>query len=195
MEKLLSSFILFGCKGVGKSTQGRYLAKQFDTDFYDIDALIEEQSGLPPAALYRKQGVNGFMSAEEQACILAASKIEQGKKVIISTGGGICDNPPALNALRGLGQFVFLRADVDFLINKIMCRVKVSEDGKLEKLPSYIAVKNPKDINQARSLLYKLFSARTKLYESICDVTIDIKKASRAANTANLIEALQNNII
>ncbi len=185
------SLILVGCKSCGKSTQGNALAKYYNTDFYDVDAVIEEMTGINPRELYAKKGVVAFMLAEEEACkkIIADAGT---KKVIISTGGGICDNAPALCELKGKGRFVFLKIDTTHSVNRIMSRIEDLGDGKFSNVPAYISVKNPKSIEEIRQMLLDRFEERTHLYSNIADVIVDIKNAPQEENFKSILGALDS---
>ncbi|MDY5046660.1 MAG: shikimate kinase [Treponema porcinum] len=99
------SIILLGIKHSGKSTQGELLANHIGCPFIDIDTVITEMTGKTPRELYNENGPAGFMEAEENACIQTAQKYKDSQ-VVIATGGGICENAPALEKLRQLGEFV-----------------------------------------------------------------------------------------
>ena len=89
------SIILLGIKHSGKSTQGLLLSKELNCPWVDIDEKITELTGKTPREIYNQQGAAGFMQAEEEACSKIIDEFKN-QKIIISTGGGICDNAPAL---------------------------------------------------------------------------------------------------
>lgn len=71
--KKKESIVLVGCKGSGKSTQGKKLAEHLGYEFYDTDLIIKEISGMTPRDLYKNQGVKAFKIAETQASELIKS--------------------------------------------------------------------------------------------------------------------------
>ena len=106
-----NSIVLMGCKHCGKTTQGKLLAQKLGVDFVDTDDEIGRIRGIDFRTLYKTKGVAEFTLAEEEACRKIMTTFEN-RSVVVSTGGGICDNPPALHALRECGTFVFLKLDI-----------------------------------------------------------------------------------
>ncbi len=185
-----NSVILLGCKHSGKTTQGSRLAFQSGRIFIDTDDLIQEICGLTPRELYVKEGVSGFMLTEEKAAGTAAVRADSAGGAVIATGGGICDNPPALNALRGHGIFVFLKVDVNFSVERIMRKVTEPEPGKFEGVPAFILAKNPSSMKDIRMFLKENFASRYALYQDISDITVELDNAPRAENFRRIVAAL-----
>lgn len=185
------SLILVGCKSCGKSTQGQALAQKLGVDFYDIDNVIEEMVGMSVRDFYSKRGAIQFMLAEEEACKKVVAECGT-KKIVISTGGGICDNAPALLELKAKGKFVFLKIDTTHSVERIMSRIEETEPGKFSNVPAYIAVKKPSSLDEIRSMLLARFEERTNLYSSIADITVDIKNAPQEENFKSIFSAINS---
>ena len=130
----LNSIILIGLKHSGKSTMGKLLAQKIQAVFYDTDDVIQEMTGLSPRELYSSKGPCAFMLAEEEACKKIITTI-QGKPSVIATGGGICDNAPALNELQTIGNFVFLKLNMEYSIKRIEDKIQIDPAGKMTNLP------------------------------------------------------------
>lgn len=188
-NNITDSIILVGCKSCGKSTHGRALSKKMECKFFDVDNVIEEMTGISPRELYAKKGVIAFMLAEEDACRKILKDCEN-EKVVISTGGGICDNAPALCELKGKGRFVFLKINTSNSVERIMSKIQQTEDGQFTNVPAYIAVKKPKTLDEIRSMLSERFAERTHLYETISDVVVDIKNAPQEVNLNAILGAI-----
>ena len=103
-----------GLKNCGKSTQGQIISEKTGIPFVDTDVLIEQETMMKARELYIKKGVGAFAIAEENACEFVANEYYR-KSVIVASGGGICDNPPALIKLRPIGPFVFLNLNIDYI--------------------------------------------------------------------------------
>lgn len=190
MKKSISKTIIFmGCKSCGKSTQGKAIAQSFNLPFVDTDLVIEQNTGMSVRDFYTKNGASAFMQAEEKVCHeLAESYADQS--VVISTGGGICENAPALTVLKGLGTFVFLKLPVKVSVQRIMNRITVDECGNFHNVPSYIMVKNPKTLDEISALLTERFEQRTQSYQTIADIIVDIKNAPQEENLKVILGAL-----
>lgn len=180
-----------GCKHCGKSTHGRAIAEKLGLDFFDVDSVIERLAGKTVRQVYSEKGAAAFMQAEEFACkrIIDYTN-ERNKDVIISTGGGICENPPALEKLRVCKAFVFLRLDIKDMVNRIMEDVEETEDGKLLNLPAFVASAKPKTFDEAKKILSEKLTARNATYEKIADIIVDINDAPIDENTDIIFRAI-----
>ena len=78
------NIVLLGMMGSGKSTIGYLLSNKINSDFYDIDKIIEEEEGLKITEIFENKGENYFRNIEEKICL----KILKFNKKIISLGGG-----------------------------------------------------------------------------------------------------------
>ena len=188
-EGMRNSVVLMGCKHCGKSTQGRLLAQKLGVDFFDTDDVINNLRGMDARTLYRTKGVTEFTLAEEEACSEIIKKNAE-KKVVIATGGGICDNPPALNALRTCGTFVFLRLDIKYSISRIMAKIEQTEFGTFKNAPAYVLDQNPASMKDIEDILMKKYTDRYQQYQSIADFIVDIKNASVEEKFQTLLGAL-----
>jgi len=183
------AYIFFGIKHSGKSTQGRLLADKIECPFFDTDDIIKQQTGLFARDIYIQDGTSGFMIAEENACRLLAEKYS-GKKIIISTGGGICDNAPALNYLRDMGTFVFLETPEKITADRIIHKMTIQPDGTISDLPAYIAKKSPHTEEDVREVFHNFYTVRTATYKIIADVTIQLEDAPKDINLERILKAL-----
>lgn len=184
------SIIFIGCKGCGKTTHGKLLAKEWGVDFLDVDEIILQTTGISARELYIKKGASGFMQVEEQVCKMIAEKFAD-KKVVISTGSGICDNAPAINELSSLGCFVFLKYDVNSAIEKITSHVFQKEDGSFANLPSYVAIRKPKKLKEVEEYIRERFESRYAQYENIADESILLKEeCPKEENFSSILQAL-----
>ena len=183
------SIVLMGCKHCGKTTQGRLLAQKLGLDFFDTDDEIARLRGMDARVLYKTKGVAEFTLAEEEAC-REIIKNNSDRRIVISTGGGICDNPPALQALRDAGTFVFLRLDIKLSIERIMAKITEVQPGVFSGAPAYVLSENPASLNDIRAILLKKYTDRFRQYQAIADIVVDIKKAPIEENINTLLEAL-----
>ena len=91
-----NSIVLMGLKHCGKTTQGKLLAENFSVPFFDTDNVLEEIVGTSFRKYYADKGPAAFALAEEEACHKIVSE-HPDDRIVVATGGGICDNAPALN--------------------------------------------------------------------------------------------------
>lgn len=176
-----------GIKHCGKSTQGRLLAKQFDCPFFDTDDEVTNLTGKSPRQIYTEQGKEAFIEAEKLACQKLADKLSSINMAVIATGGGICNNPAALEVLHKVGTFVFLNADEKTAANRIVWEIKYDSDGKMMNLPAYIANKNPANVKDVRNIFHDFYEERQKIYKDLCDVEVKMEHSSSKTENMNRI--------
>ena len=203
MKKPARSIILCGIKHCGKSTLGKMLAAALDLDFYDTDDLIYEQTGMDARAIYKSQGKDAFMAAELKACeylqelLSAPNEASQAqnaaaakpKCAVIATGGGICQNEPAIAILKKLGTIVYLEVPEITAAGRIVREARFLPDGTIQNLPAYIANKNPAGQKEVRAIFHDFYMERTKKYRSLADITVQAQ-GSRSENTKKILSAL-----
>lgn len=178
-----------GLKHCGKTTQGKKIAAKLEIPFFDTDYVIEKLTGMSPRELYSSKGAAAFMQAEEEACVKIIKQIDN-KPAVISTGGGICDNAPALNVLRACEDFIFLRNDINDSISRITDKIVEPVPGYFENLPAYIAAENPQSMSDIKKILEAKFKERYSYYEHIADIIINIKNAPIDDNFKTILGAL-----
>ncbi len=80
----VSSVILVGFMGAGKSAVGRALAPLLGRPFVDLDEEVERRLGTSVAEVFRRDGEDAFRAAEQEAlrAVLA------GPPTVVAAGGG-----------------------------------------------------------------------------------------------------------
>ena len=187
----MSSIILLGIKHCGKSTQGKLLAKHFSCPFFDTDDEVTSLAGKSPREIYTEQGKEAFLKAEQNACEKLAERLDSEERAVIATGGGICNNSAALEALHKIGIFVFLNADEKTAANRIVWEIKYDSDGSMKNLPAYIASKNPKNVQEVRAIFHDFYEERQKIYKDLCDIEVKLEhSASKSENMEKILNAI-----
>lgn len=187
----MSSIILMGIKHCGKSTQGKILSEKLNLPFYDTDDLITENTGKTPRQIYDEGGQEGFIIQEALVCEkLVESLKKSGESAVIATGGGICNNPKAIEALHSIGNFVFLNSQEKTACDRIVREIKKDENGNLFNLPSYIAKKNPRSEEDVRNIFHDFFTERVKIYSELADVTVQMTQESKSVNADKILCAI-----
>ena len=190
------SIILMGIKHCGKSTQGRIISKKLSVPFFDTDDVIFEMTGKTPRQIYTELGNEGFQEAEEKACLFLQKKINSSaeKNAVIATGGGICTNKKALDVLKKIGTFVFLKTPERIASLRVLREISVAQDGMLLNVPAFIAKKNPRSIADAKKIFHDFFIERELIYEQLADVVIDMSGSSKEANARKIIETVSSKV-
>ena len=79
-----NNLVLLGMMGSGKSTIGLSLSKRLNTNFFDIDKIIEREQNMRVNEIFEKKGEKFFRSLEEKITL----NVLKSKNSIISLGGG-----------------------------------------------------------------------------------------------------------
>ena len=152
--------LLAGPKHAGKTTIGRALAGLLGGDFIDLDAYIEKQTGKSPRALF-KEGPEIFRDAEALTLtdLLAAPRPPGEASLTIAAGGGLIDNPAAMEALSKTGNFTMVYLDV----SPETAWKRIAARGEL---PPFLDTADP------RKSHYELHTRRAEAYRRKTHVTI-----------------------
>ena len=82
--KSKKNLVLIGMMSSGKSTIGGLLAKKLNFKFFDIDKIIENETKMKIAEIFKIKGENFFRNLEEKTTI----KLLNFSDSVISLGGG-----------------------------------------------------------------------------------------------------------
>lgn len=143
-----TNIVLIGMPGSGKSTVGRLLAERLFLRFADTDAMVEAQHGIIQT-LFDTLGEPAFREMELQAARQTAAR----QNTVISTGGGIVQTAPAINALKETGIVVYV-------------------DRPLEILLAEVDIWGRPLLAGGRQQLITLFNRRRALYQQYADITV-----------------------
>jgi shikimate kinase len=122
---------LVGFMGTGKSSVGRVLAVQLDYAFLDTDVLIEERTGTTIARIFSEKGEPAFRAMEQDV----VRGLEQVRRTVIATGGGLIAEPGNLESLRRHSLVVCLWASAE----AVWERVRHQEHRPLLRAPDPLA--------------------------------------------------------
>ena len=111
--------VLIGLMGVGKSTIGRRLAKKLGWKFMDSDAEIERAAGCSISDIFAIHGEPIFRDLEQRVIqrLLSAET-----PVVLATGGGAWIQPAVREIIKGTATSVWLRAELDVLLERVSRR-------------------------------------------------------------------------
>lgn len=167
----MTSVILVGPMGAGKSTIGRLLAKELRLPFKDSDKEIEARTGADIPWIFDVEGEQGFRE-REQAVI--AELCEQGD-MVLATGGGVVMRPENRAALRSGGCVVYLHASVEQQIHR------TAKDRNRPLLRTADPAK----------VLADLLALRDPLYREVADVIVETDERPPRMVVQQIIERIQ----
>lgn len=147
-----ANIFLIGPMGAGKTSVGRYLAKQLNKDFYDTDEEIEKKTGVSLSWLFDLEGIEGYRLREKQI-IEALSSLTN---IVLSTGGGCVESAEVRDILRQRGSVIYMEVSLETQLNRL----------KRDKKRPLLQGENPQEV------LIKLWEEREPFYEEIADFTV-----------------------
>ena len=146
--------VLLGFMGSGKTT----IARQLDSDFVDMDALLEGRLGMPIARFFEEKGEAAFRQLEEE---VLADLLKTDK--VISTGGGIVISPRNRALLKQNPDNIYLKADFETLYQ----RISADEDNQ-----------RPLFLKNSNEGLAAIFNERQAWYEEVASRVVDVARLS-----------------
>ena len=109
---------LVGLMGAGKTAVGRRLAQRLGIEFADADAEIEKAANATIAEIFAESGEPFFRDREREVIKrLLANPVH-----VLATGGGAFMDPSTRALLRERAITVWLRADLDLMLARVMRR-------------------------------------------------------------------------
>ena len=162
------SLVLVGMMGTGKSTIGKEVAKKLKIEFVDTDTLIEDETNLTIAEIFKKNGEKYFRELEEKIFL----KIKNDKGRIISLGGGAFINDVIRKRILKEYLSIWLNMDEDLIISRIKRNAKkrpMVDQNNIEK-----SIKN---LKKTRDPIYKLAN-----YEINCNLNSKNKIIEKVKN-------------
>lgn len=147
-----NNIFLIGPMGAGKTSVGRYLAKQLNKDFYDSDQEIEKRTGVSLTWIYDIEGLDGFRQRE----LTTISELSLLSNIVLSTGGGCVETSEVREILRERGIVIYMEVSLQTQLNRL----------KRDKKRPLLQGENPQEV------LIKLWEEREPYYEDIADFTV-----------------------
>ena len=107
LREQLTSIVLIGMPGCGKTTVGRALAGKLGRTFVDLDGEIVRRAGTSIPEIFAREGEAGFRERE------SALVREFGERtgLVVSTGGGVVTRRENYIPLKQNGLLLHLRRD------------------------------------------------------------------------------------
>ncbi|RDI48644.1 shikimate kinase AroK [Aquicella lusitana] len=152
MKDRRKNIFLVGPMGAGKTSVGRYLAKQLNKDFYDSDEEIEKKMGVSLTWIFDLEGMAGFRLREMKVI----DELSALPDIVLSTGGGCVETPEVREILRQRGLVIYMEVSLKTQLDRL----------KRDKKRPLLQGNNPQEV------LERLWEEREPIYEGIADLTV-----------------------
>lgn len=162
--------VLIGLMGAGKSTIGRRLAITLGLPFVDSDQEIVEAAGCSISDIFEIHGESIFRDLEQRVLL----RLLSGEICVIATGGGAFINPVIREAIREKAISVWLKADLEVLLERVSRR----DSRPLLKT------------GDKNAILQKLMDERYPVYAQ-ADITIDSNAGMHESVVNSITTALK----
>lgn len=177
----LSRLVLTGFMGAGKTTVGRLLARRLGWDFLDLDAHIEQRTGMTVPAIFAEQGETHFRRVESTALASALGR----RNLVLALGGGtpeILTNRLLLEQTPGTAT-IFLDAPFSALFDRCMLQALNAQPAGPSTQPIRPLLADPAGAEVR-------FLARQPLYRRLARVTIPTAELTPEQTVATLVTHL-----
>ena len=162
---------LVGLMGVGKTTIGKWMARQLGYCFFDTDLEIRKQTGADIPWIFEIEGEQGFRQREHAML----EQLSTQQNAIVATGGGIVLDKRNRKLLNSNGICIYLHAPVDLLVE----RTRFSKDRPLLE-----------GVNR-REKFELLMKERDHLYKKSAHLVIRTKRGSPKRMALKLIKEIE----
>lgn len=149
-----NNIILIGFMGCGKTTFGKWIAKNKKMKFVDTDEIIEKNEQCTINEIFKNRGEEVFRNMETE---VIKKLLDTAENSVISAGGGLPVKHINRGLLKELGTVVYLRTPKEELVKRLLNDTSrpLLKGGNIEQK------------------IDTLMSLRKDIYEETADIIID----------------------
>lgn len=162
--------VLVGLMGAGKTCIGRELSRRLGVDFVDADTEIEAAANCSIEDIFRLYGEKAFRDGERRVI----ARLLGNPAHVLATGGGAFMDGETRTRIREEGVAVWLRADLDLLVNRV---------GRRNNRP-LLKEGDPRDI------LQRLIDERYPVYAE-ADIVVDSGREAPEVTVERVLVAIR----
>ena len=150
----MSTIVLVGVPGAGKTTVGKILAKNLGIDFFDSDQVIESRAGKSVSDIFTQDGEPAFRKLEHDVIV----ELLDSNNVVLALGGGSLGNDETRAKVKD-ATTVWLVAGLAQAVDRV---------GMNRNRPLLLG--------NVRGQLADLMAAREPFYKEVAAIAVDTSK-------------------
>jgi shikimate kinase len=150
----MSTIVLVGVPGAGKTTVGKLLAKNLGIDFFDSDQVIESRAGKSVSDIFTQDGEPAFRKLEHDVI----AELLDSNNVVLALGGGSLGNDETRAKVKD-ATTVWLVAGLAQAVDRV---------GMNRNRPLLLG--------NVRGQLADLMAAREPFYKEVAAIAVDTSK-------------------
>jgi len=150
----MSTIVLVGVPGAGKTTVGKLLAKNLGIDFFDSDQVIESRAGKSVSDIFTQDGEPAFRKLEHDVIV----ELLDSDNVVLALGGGSLGNDETRAKVKD-ATTVWLVAGLAQAVDRV---------GMNRNRPLLLG--------NVRGQLADLMAAREPFYKEVAAIAVDTSK-------------------
>ena len=150
----MSTIVLVGVPGAGKTTVGKLLAKKLGIDFFDSDQVIESRAGKSVSDIFTQDGEPAFRKLEHDVIV----ELLGSSNAVVALGGGSLGNDETRARVKD-ATAVWLVAGLAQAVDRV---------GMNRNRPLLLG--------NVRGQLADLMAAREPFYREVAAIAVDTSK-------------------
>ena len=150
----MSTIVLVGVPGAGKTTVGKLLAKELAVEFFDSDQIIEARAGKSVSDIFTQDGEPAFRKLEHDVIV----ELLDSSNVVLALGGGSLGNDETRAKVKD-ATTVWLVAGLAQAVDRV---------GMNRNRPLLLG--------NVRGQLADLMAAREPFYKEVAAIAVDTSK-------------------
>ena len=164
----MSTIVLVGVPGAGKTTVGKLLAKELGLEFFDSDQAIEAKAGKSVSDIFTQDGEPAFRQIEHDTIV----ELLNSNDTVLALGGGSLGNDDTRARVKA-ATAVWLVAGLAQAVDRV---------GMNRNRPLLLG--------NVRGQLADLMAAREPLYKEVATIGVDTSKLIPSEVVAEIVAEL-----
>ena len=166
---MMSTIVLVGVPGAGKTTVGKLLAKELQVEFFDSDQVIEARAGKSVSDIFTQDGEPAFRKIEHDVII----ELLDSANSVLALGGGSLGNDETRAKVKQ-AQTVWLIAGLAQAVDRV---------GMNRNRPLLLG--------NVRGQLADLMAAREPYYKEVAKIGVDTSKLMPSEVVSEIVAELK----